>query len=85
MRKWGINQGGLDGVHESAENVPRIFWFLMDFVKGLRITMIYMHALNKVGHWVRSLIDGVRTVLYRLHKTMTWKRHWSRTCPAPIG
>ena len=28
--KWGINQGGLDGVHESAENVPRVFLFLMD-------------------------------------------------------
>ena len=28
--KWGISQGGLDGVYESAKNVPRVFLFLMD-------------------------------------------------------
>ena len=28
--KWRINQDGLDDVHESAENVPRVFLFLMD-------------------------------------------------------
>ena len=31
--KWGVNQGGLDDVHESAENVSRVFWFLMDSVR----------------------------------------------------
>ena len=28
--KWGVNQGGLDDIHESDENVPRVFLFLMD-------------------------------------------------------
>ena len=28
--KWGVNQGGLDGFYKSAENVPRVFLFLMD-------------------------------------------------------
>lgn len=57
--KWGVNQGGLDDIHESAENAPRVFRFLMDFVKGVSITMIYTHVLNKGGHGVRSPIDGL--------------------------
>ena len=36
-----------------------MFWFLMDFVKGVSITMIYTHVLNKGGHGVRSPIDSL--------------------------
>lgn len=30
VSQMAINQGGLDDVHESAENVPRVFLVLMD-------------------------------------------------------
>ena len=33
VSQMAINQGGLDGIHESAENVPRVFRFLMDIVR----------------------------------------------------
>ena len=57
--QMAINQGRLDGVHESAENAPHMFWFLMDCVKGVSTSMIYRPVLNKSGHGVRSPIDGL--------------------------
>jgi integron integrase len=37
--------------------------------KDVGTTMLYTHVLNKGGHGVRSPIDGLCPVLYRLHKT----------------
>ena len=33
IRRCMFDQGGLDGVYKSAENGPRLFWFLMDTVR----------------------------------------------------
>lgn len=42
--------------------------------KDIRTTMIYTQVLNKRGHGVRSAVDGLRSILYRLHKTTILKR-----------
>jgi len=59
VSQLAINWVALDGVHDSAENVPFLFWFLIDFVKDVRATMMYMHVLNKGGHGVRSPTDDL--------------------------
>jgi integrase len=53
--------------------------------KDVSTTMIYTHVLNKGGHGVRSPVDGLRPVLYRLHKTTIWKRESRGTCSAAMG
>ena len=69
---------------EASENVPGVFFWCTHFLetgydirtiqellghKDVGTTMIYTQVLNKGGHGVRSPLDGLCPVLYRLHKT----------------
>ena len=42
--------------------------------KDVNTTMIYTHGLNKAGRGVRSPVDDVGAVLYRLYETSAWPR-----------
>lgn len=39
IRRCTFDQAGLGGVIESAENVPRLLWFLTDIVRGEELMM----------------------------------------------